>query len=99
MSNTARLTIECTPELVKTARVLAALRGVTMRELITGMIEDAAKAHPVATATMPTATPPPTGAPTPNPELERALTAQLEQQVERGKAEHERRVAAGLIKG
>ena len=99
MKDTTRLTIECTPELVKTARVLAALRGVTMRDLITGMIEDAAKTNPVTVGAAPVASATLTTTPPHNAELEAAVVAQLEQQIERGKAEHERRVAAGIIKG
>jgi hypothetical protein len=108
MSNTTRLTIECTPELVRMAKLIAAMRGVTMRELITALIMDAGKAHriqvdgdtmvltePVPPTTTPTAIP----TATENKALEDAMAAHLASQVEVMNTEHERRIAAGTIKG
>lgn len=105
MSNTTRLTIECTPELVRMAKLISALRGVTMRELITALIVDAGKAHKVQLGsdtlvlTEPTTPSPTTPATAENKAVEDAMAAHLETQAERAKAEHDRRVAAGIIKG
>jgi hypothetical protein len=104
MSNTTRLTIECTPELVRMAKLIAAMRGVTMRELITALIMDAGKAHRIQVDgdTMVLIDPvPPTATPTAteNKALEDAMAAHLASQVEVMNAEHERRIATGTIKG
>ena len=108
MSNTARLTIECTPDLVHRAKLVAAMRRTTMRELITAMIEEAAKAHgitdalPGAIPIVPSSPPPsptPPSSPPPNKALEDAIVAHMEAENARMEAEHERRIAAGIIKG
>jgi hypothetical protein len=97
-AKSTRLTIECHPELVRRAKVLAAVRGVTLRDLITNLINEAALSGEVP-GTKPTMSHD-TGTPTttPDPATEYAVLAYLEGVNRRGEEEHARRVRAGIIK-
>lgn len=88
----------------KRAKAYAALQGVTLRELVENALEHYLSSKAPDPKGKPSEevlvdnqlTPPPKET---NPELENAFAQLLEKEAERMKAEHERRVAAGIIKG
>jgi hypothetical protein len=105
-----RLVVHIEPTLHKAAKAIAALRGITLRDLVVEAVRKEIEGKPGGEVPL-TRTeriqrlkrPEPEGeAPAPaaggGRELEDAVAAQLEKEVERAKAEHERRVAAGVIK-
>jgi hypothetical protein len=100
----SRLVAMITDQLHKEAKAYAALQGVTLRELV----ERALEAYLSSKASTPKGKPsgevlvdnPLTAPPKEtSPETENAFALLLEKEAERAKAEHERRVAAGIIKG
>lgn len=108
-----RLVVHISDTMHKAAKATAALRGITLRELVEvairrelaeGLPWGAEPPTPSKAALLPVTDDPATpytkaGAEEGNKALEEAVAAHLEREIARGEAEHERRIRAGIIKG
>jgi hypothetical protein len=83
----------------KSAKAAAALRGCTLRELVEEAIRKEILGKPSGEVRPPEPIAEKKPQEAQNKALEDAVAAHLEKEVEKAKAEHERRIAAGILKG